>query len=72
MLCRYEKGTSAPPLAKMLSLGIILRVPVEFLFPDMYDELRDRIRAEEERLRLPIQQSLFDYRHYPCHHERNP
>jgi len=62
MLSRYERGQSMPPLRMALSLGIILRVPVEFLFPDLYDGLRNRIRAEEERMAQPIQQTLFSHR----------
>ena len=62
MLSRYERGTSIPPLRMALSLGIILRVPVEFLFPDWYDALRNRIRADEERIARPIQQALFPNR----------
>jgi hypothetical protein len=31
-----------------LGLGIILRVPVEFLFPRLYDELKVQIRQQEE------------------------
>ena len=49
VLCVYEHGHKHPPLATALSLGIILRVPVEFLFPTLYDELRDHIREQESR-----------------------
>jgi len=59
MVSRYERGQSLPPLPVALSLGAILRVPVEFLFPGLYDELRKRIRAKEESLALPEQQALF-------------
>ena len=45
--------------ANALRLGIILRVPVEFLFPALYDGLRNEIRAEEERLATPQQATLF-------------
>ena len=58
MLSRYEHGQSLPPLPVAFSLGVILRVPVEFLFPGLYEILRDRIRAEEERMR-PFQPTLF-------------
>jgi hypothetical protein len=34
-------------------------VPVEFLFPALYDGLRNEIRAEEERLAAPQQPTLF-------------
>jgi transcriptional regulator with XRE-family HTH domain len=59
MLSRYEHGRSMPPLQVALCLGIIFRVPVEFLFPGLYDRLRNDIRAEEELLATPTQQILF-------------
>ena len=49
VLCMYERGHSLPPLVAALSLGIILRVPVEFLFGGLYDELKTKIRQQEER-----------------------
>jgi len=48
LLCMYERSRILPPLQAALSLGIILRVPVEFLFPELYDELKYRIRQQEE------------------------
>ncbi len=48
LLCMYERGRMLPTLATGLALGVILRVPVEFLFPDLYDELKNEIRQEEE------------------------
>jgi transcriptional regulator with XRE-family HTH domain len=50
MLSRYEHGQSLPSLGIAFRLSIVLRVPVEFLFPRLYDDLRHRIRAEEERV----------------------
>jgi len=58
-LSDYECGKHAPCLSNALRLGIILRVPVEFLFPALYDGLRNKIRAEEERLAAPQQATLF-------------
>src|ERR1017187_4562098 len=58
-LSDYERGEHSPSLANALRLGIILRVPVEFLFPTLYDGLRNEIRAEEERLAAPQQATLF-------------
>jgi transcriptional regulator with XRE-family HTH domain len=58
-LSDYERGKRTPSLANALRLGIILRVPVEFLFPAFYDGLRNEIRAEEERLAAPQQATLF-------------
>lgn len=48
LLCSYERGHILPPLVAALGLGIILRVPVEFLFPGLYDDLRGNIRQQEE------------------------
>jgi DNA-binding transcriptional regulator YiaG len=50
MISRYERGKSVPPLSTALRLEIIYRVPVAFLFPRMYDDLRIRIRDKEGRL----------------------
>lgn len=55
----YQRGERLPSLVNALRLGIILRVPVEFLFPKLYDEMRNQIRAEEERLHQPQQPQLF-------------
>src|ERR1700704_3260940 len=55
----YESGERLPSLVNALKLGIILRVPVEFLFPALYDGLRNQIRAEEERIAQPAQAVLF-------------
>jgi len=58
MLSRYEHGRSLPPLPRALALGAILRVPVEFLFPALYEGLRKAIRTAEEQFSGPIQQRL--------------
>lgn len=60
MVSRYERGHSLPSLPLALQLGIVLRVPVEFLFPHLYDGLRLRIRAQEEKLNRPGQPTLFE------------
>jgi transcriptional regulator with XRE-family HTH domain len=59
MLSRYEHGRSLPPLMTAFRLGIVLRVPLEFLFPALYDQLRNRIREQEELLAQPVQQAMF-------------
>ncbi len=59
MVSHYEHGRALPPLAVALSLEIIYRAPVAFLFPDMYDELKKEIRAQEESLAGAGQQPLF-------------
>lgn len=55
----YERGDRLPTLINALRLGIILRVPVEFLFGELHDELLADIRSEEERLAQPEQPTLF-------------
>lgn len=59
MVSHYEHRRALPPLAVALGLEIIYRVPVAFLFPGMYDELRQRIRRQEESLAGAGQRSLF-------------
>ena len=49
-LSSYERGRVMPTLTMALKLEIILRTPVAFLFPDIYDRLRAGIRREETRL----------------------
>jgi transcriptional regulator with XRE-family HTH domain len=51
MVSHYEHGRSYPPLPVALRLEIILRVPVAFLFPHLYDEIKQWIRQTEESLR---------------------
>ena len=60
-LSGYERGSSLPTLATALKLEIVLRTPVAFLFPGVYDALRNDIRAEEGRLAGTGQQDLFDH-----------
>jgi transcriptional regulator with XRE-family HTH domain len=59
MLSRYEHGQSLPPLPTAFRLGIVLRVPLEFLFPGLYESLRIHVRADEERFALPLQRTLL-------------
>ena len=58
-LSRYERGRSLPPLPMALRLGIVLRVPVEFLFGDYHDKLKTEIRDKEARFRSPVSKSPF-------------
>jgi transcriptional regulator with XRE-family HTH domain len=55
----YERRDRLPSLVNALRLGIILRVPIEILFGALHDELLYQIRAEEERIAAPVQQTLF-------------
>ncbi len=59
MVSHYEHSRALPPLLVALSLEIIYRVPVAFLFPVMYDELKKHIRRHEEALGAPLQRPLF-------------
>ena len=59
MVSHYEHSRALPPLAVALGLEIIYRVPVAFLFPAMYDEMKQEIRQQEEMLAAPDQRSLF-------------
>jgi transcriptional regulator with XRE-family HTH domain len=59
MVSHYEHSRALPPLMVALSLEIIYRTPVAFLFPAMYDELKRQVRHEEEILRDAGQQPLF-------------
>lgn len=58
-LSNYEQGERLPGLVNALRLAIILRVPIEFLFPFLYEELREEIRALEELAAEPVQRELF-------------
>ena len=56
---KYERGQRLPSLPTAFRLAAILRVPVEFLFPSLFDFLRDQVRAEEECMARPTQATLF-------------
>jgi len=47
VLSNYERGISRPSLQRALGLEIVYRVPVAFLFPDLYEQTRARIREQE-------------------------
>jgi len=55
----FERGERLPSLVNAFRLSVILRVPVEFLFPDLYDGLKHEIRAQEEHMAQPEQPPLF-------------
>jgi transcriptional regulator with XRE-family HTH domain len=60
-LWTYEQGAVVPSLESALKLEIILRTPVAFLFPSLYESLRNEIRAKEEKMAGYGQQDLFDH-----------
>jgi len=47
-LSRYEHGVKFPSLINALKLEIVYRTPVAFLFEDLYQELKEEIRKQEE------------------------
>jgi transcriptional regulator with XRE-family HTH domain len=59
MISHYEHNRALPPLAVALGLEIIYRVPVAFLFPGMYNELKRTVRDKEDALPGASQPSLF-------------
>jgi transcriptional regulator with XRE-family HTH domain len=59
MVSHYEHARSLPPLATALGLEIIYRVPVAFLFPALYEDLRQEIRQLEQSTAGDGQRSLF-------------
>ena len=50
-ISEYERGPKLPSLTTALKLEIVYRVPVAFLYPELYRALKDRLRTKEERLR---------------------
>jgi len=50
VLSHYERGTTRPSLERALGLEIIYRVPVAFLFPDLYEGVRSEVRERENRI----------------------
>lgn len=60
-LSSYENGRVLPKLDTALKLEIILRTPVAFLFPAIYEDFRSAIRKAEEQMEGFGQQDLFDH-----------
>ncbi len=59
MISHYEHGRALPPLLMALSLEIIYRVPVAFLFAELYDELKQHVRKQDETSEASCQPPLF-------------
>ncbi len=53
-ISQFEHGQKLPSLVMALKFEIVYRVPVAFLFPDLYLQLKDKLRAREERLTAGI------------------
>ena len=49
-LSSLESGVSLPKLRTALQLGIIYRVPVDFLYHDLYIAFREEIRERESNI----------------------
>jgi transcriptional regulator with XRE-family HTH domain len=59
MISHYESNRALPPLGVALSLEILYRTPVAFLFPGLHDDLKRVLREREEcSAASPGQQSL--------------
>lgn len=50
VVSRYENGKRYPSLVNALKLEIVYRMPVAFLFRDLYSELKDEVRGREEHI----------------------
>lgn len=50
-LSEYERGRKLPNLVTALKLEIIYRIPVAYLYADLYHRLKAELRVREERLR---------------------
>ncbi len=48
LISKLEQGTRLPSLLVILKLAIIYRAPVDFLFAQLYEELRSEIREKED------------------------
>jgi transcriptional regulator with XRE-family HTH domain len=59
-ISNLELGRRLPSLQTSLRLAIIYRVPVDFLYPEMYSAQREQIRAREQSLKLGQQGTLFE------------
>jgi transcriptional regulator with XRE-family HTH domain len=51
-ISRLEHGERLPSLILALKLEVIYRVPIAFLYPDLYLRLREAIRDKEEQRAL--------------------
>ena len=53
-LSRWEHGVKAPNLVNVLKLEIVYRIPVAFLFGDLYERIKKEIRGREEKLKKEL------------------
>jgi len=59
-ISNLELGRRLPSLPTSLRLAVIYRVPVDFLYSELYSSFRDEIRNREKTLSLGRQGSLFE------------
>jgi DNA-binding XRE family transcriptional regulator len=52
-VARFEDGGQFPSLLTALRLEILYRVPIAFCYPEMYNRLRDSLRAAEQTMFPP-------------------
>ncbi len=57
LISRYELGRATPSLLRAFQLAIVLQVPVEKLFPALYEEAGNRL-ALDRLPRLPVDISV--------------
>jgi len=50
LLSKFEQGHRLPSFVTALKLAIIYRVPVDFLYSELYAEIRKTTREREEKL----------------------
>jgi transcriptional regulator with XRE-family HTH domain len=46
-ISNYERGKAVPSLERALAFEIVYRVPVAFIFPNLYDPLKAKLRQRE-------------------------
>lgn len=59
---RYERGLHLPELQTLLALEIVYGMPLRLLFPELYEQVRDRIKEridDRDALRVKYQ-TLFE------------
>ena len=61
LLSSLECGQSLPQLRTALKLEIILRTPVAYLFPNLYDALKRSIRDMEDTWNSAAQQRTSNH-----------
>ncbi len=58
-ICRYEQGRRTPSLKTALALQIIYGVPVNMLFPDLYEDMHTQITRRARMLLKASQDNAY-------------